>query len=65
MDDDRNKSNQLPDRGLTIRWDGELFQRIQEATQATNEREHLDLTVTGYIRRAVRRDVDLTLGNAA
>jgi len=58
--DERNETT--PDRGLTIRWDGDLFRRIEEATRVTNEREHLDLTVTGFIRRAVRKDVEVVLG---
>jgi len=52
-------------KGLTIRWDAELFARIEQAAKVLSEREHLDITMTDIIRRATRREVEEILGAVA
>lgn len=46
----------VPDRGLTIRWRGADFERIEEAARTLAQREHIEVTPTDIIRSgAIRR----------
>jgi len=65
MTEPRNESEVSPPKGLTIRWDGDLYERIEQAARVLSEREHLDVNTTDLIRRAVRREVEEILSHAA
>lgn len=54
-----------PERALTVRWDGEDFQKIEMVRAYLNERDHADHTNTDVIRMGTRRFLDEVLANVA
>ncbi len=51
-------------QGLTIRWDGQDWERIGLVAQQMSRDQHLDLGPTDVIRSAVRRLCEEKLGPA-
>lgn len=53
------------ERALTVRWDGEDFQKIERVRELMNERDHADHTNTDIIRMGTRRFVEEILAETA
>lgn len=59
-------ARQIPDyKDHAIRWARDDWERILQAAEILNEREHLDLTPTDIIRSGTRRLLDEMLSQPA